>query len=348
MKKTIFLLLLLIIPFFTIGQDIGIDNNENSSIEKKIIAWADIWKDWWLQLINFWFCNESIEAPTKSINAAVEQWKPFEICAIWNNNSNQDLKLTVDIWYATYTTQWDKTCWKDFSFKDFTYWTEDINQITIPAENYLIKKFDIIFPIGIGGKQEGCLIYNVQTNWLKDGQSWLIPRIRKGFFMNFFVWEAWDIKNETKIENIKTTTNTNKELILSFDVKNIWNVENEITITGAISNWFWFNKNFEISWGIAIPEKTLYLEINLWQVPSYGWLFNIEFTTNTVPHFFYDISQSNIDPNILKEKDIKTKTIYFQTPRLIVWIIVLIIFILFLAFRKPKQKIVYVEKPTTK
>lgn len=304
----------------------------------------DIGEDDWLWLLSFGFCNEGLDTVTKSINATVEQWKPFKVCTVRKNNSTSDLEITIDMPFAIYTAQWDKTCGKDLTFEGFIPESKDLKTLTIPAGNQLVKEFDINFPIWLNGKQDGCLVFNVAPPAFKEWQSWLMPRIRKWFYMNFFVWEAGDIKNEVKVENIKTSLNSNKELILNFDVMNVGNVEDTINISWTISNIFGFKKEFEIIWWVVIPERSLSLETNLWPVPSYGWLFSIKFAVNTTPHSIYDISKSNIDPSILEEKVINVKTTHFEMPWLILWIVILIILLLAIALRKPKQKIVYVEK----
>jgi len=360
--KKLLLLSVLLIPFVSFWQNI--DQNESnlswtqtetnlettsattelSGTQVAEPVLTDIWTDGGLGLLWFWFCNDGLDTVTKSINAAIEQWKSFKVCTVRKNNSTSDLELTIDMPFATYTAQWDKTCGKDLTFENFIPESKNLKTLTVPAGNQLVKEFDINFPIWLNGKQDGCLVFNVAPPTFKEWQSWLMPRIRKWFFMNFFVWEAGDVKNEVKIENIKTSLNSNKELILNFDVANVGNVENTINISWTISNIFGFKREFEIVWWVVIPERSLNLEANLWLVPSYGWLFSIKFAVNTTPHFIYDISQSNIDPSILEEKVINVKTTHFEMPRLILWIVILVILLLAIALKKPKQKIVYVEK----
>lgn len=360
--KKLLLLSILLIPFVSFWQNIDQSETTLPTAQEEISpettaedavlpevpvaepVLTDIWADGGLGLLWFWFCNDGLDNVTKSLNAAVEQWKPFKVCAVRKNNSTSDLELTIDLPFATYTPQWDKTCGKDLTFENFIPESESLKGLTIPAGNQFIQEFDVNFPIWVNGKQDWCLVFNVAPPAFKEWQSWLMPRIRKWFFMNFFVWEAGDIKNEVKVENIKTSLNSNKELILNFDVANVGNVENTINVSGTISNMFWFKKEFEIIWWVVIPERSLSLEANLWPVPSYGWLFSIKFAVNTTPHFIYDISQSNIDPSILEEKVINVKTTHFEMPWLILWIVILVILLLAIALRKPKQKVVYVEK----
>jgi hypothetical protein len=85
---------------------------------------------------------------------------------------------------------------------------------------------------------------------------------------------------------------------------------------------------------------------NIWQLPSYKWLFNIELELITTPKFDFDISQFNLDPAILEWKTTNISTSLFMTPWLVIWVIVLIIILLFLSLRKKKSQIVYVKQPT--
>ena len=93
--------------------------------------------------------------------------------------------------------------------------------------------------------------------------------------MHFFVWGIQNVKNELQIDNIESHLNENKELILTFNITNIWNLEESLEIWGYVSNIFGYKKEFVVEWWRVSPNKTLPIEINIGTIASYGWLFDI-------------------------------------------------------------------------
>ena len=92
------------------------------------------------------------------------------------------------------------------------------------------------------------------------------------------------------------------------------------------------------------PGKSQFIEVNLWSLPSYGWKYNIDFTINGTPYFSYDISNANVDPARLEPKSWGFSTNIIKMPWLILAVAVIFILLLIVLFKKPKQKVVYVQQ----
>ena len=323
----------------TISDEILDENSINDISTEKIEDDFDP-----LSHLYFWFCNEWFDNLSLSLNAWLQQQKPFKVCVIWSNNSDRDIFIDVWIEWSELDWNWDATCaiWSDFK-KFVTSW--ELGEVVVPANNYVIKEFEITMPIWYDWEQYSCLTYNVIN---KDTDNWWIAIvIRKAFSMHLFVWALDWIKNELTITDLATRFDENKDLILSFYVENIWNMENTFEIQWTVKWLFWYNKKFEIvSWQVA-PWRSQYVEANLWSLPSYGWKYNIDFTINGTPYFSYDISNANVDPARLEPKSWEFSTSVFKMPWLILAVVVIFILLLIVLFKKPKQKVVYVQQQPT-
>lgn len=383
-KKFFIILSLLILPLFSFWQDLSadlewenydIENNtiENDSIDNNILEnnidennsidqinnddnsnqidddnnLQSIWQDNWLWLIWFWFCNEWTDNLSESLSYAVMPNKPFKVCLIFYNNSNQDITINTRIIDKEIADDGSSYCAYDstniHTFIDAND-LNDIKEITLPSWEYIIKEFNVTYPIWIQWNQSACFSYYID-DWA--AVTMLKTIVNKAYTMNFFVWWIDDIKNEISFNDIEANLDDNKDLNLNFVLSNDWNLEDKIEIKGTITNIFWYKKDFTIEWkwiqltpGTSVPVSAV-----LWSLPSYGWLYNIEFTATATPFFSYDISNSSIDPTLLESKEFSASTTYFQMPWLIIIIVVIVILLIITIFRKPKEKVVYVQTP---
>jgi len=333
----------------------NIDTEENIEDDKNIIEanvtatekkeddeveLHEIWEDWWLRWISFWYCNEWVDNTSETLNYAVSQWEPFKVCFVMSNSANKDVKVRIrlvdlinDICAVNETSIYN------FISKDDIEWFEEIN---IPAWNYIIKEFTVTYPVWIQWDQWACTMFNIIKEW--ETQWNVATIINRAYPMKFFVWSISDIKNIIDVENIELSLDDNKDLIMNFDIKNEWNLENLVELSGTISNIFGYSKKFSIEWWHVLPGNYRHVEANLWSIPSYGWLFNINFKAFATPYFSYDISKSSIDPSLIEMKTFDFSTSYFKMPWLIIAIAIVVILLLITMFRKPKQKVVYVQQ----
>lgn len=300
---------------------------------------------WQADLVSvyFWFCNNWVENLTESLNAAIELWKPFRVCImLYNTDKENDAYLDV-----TFVDWWKNEAWYNVCgltpLNDFiTEW--ELWNITVPADNYLIKEFDVTFPIGYDWEQHTCIgISSIDQN--PQEVWWLKILARRAYYASFFVW-WWDwLKNVLDIDNVQTKVDESNNLILSFNVNNKWNMENSYEIAWSMKWLFNFQKDFLAVSGRVIPWGSEYVEIPLGSLPSYGWLFKINFTIKWTPYFAYDISNAKIDPNLLEPKTFDFSVSYFKMPWMIFGIVVVFLMLVILMFRRPKQKVVYVQQP---
>ena len=80
-------------------------------------------------------------------------------------------------------------------------------------------------------------------------------------------------------------------------------------------------------------------------MPQYKWLYTVTLNMNWKPYTDdFDITELDIDPKFFKWWSQTLKATYFEIPRTYVWGAILIIFLLFIAFRKKKEKIVYIQQ----
>jgi len=377
MKKLLALLTILLLPLWVIADllpepnDIQI-NNENwiteNIVDKEIVDETnndvnenlqevnmiakeksedtelhEIWDDWWLTRISFWYCNEWLDNLSTTLNYAINQWEPFKVCFSMWNSANQDIKVRIRLvdlvnWICSIN---DNSIYNYISPDDI----KDFDEIVIPAWNYIVKEFNILYPIWIEWDQWACTMFNIIKDEITTAT--IAATVNRAYPMQFFVWTLDDIKNEIAIENIELSLDENKDLIMNFDIKNKWNLENLVELSGTISNIFWYNKKFSIEWWHVLPGGLWHVTANLWSIPSYGWLFNINFKTFATPYFSYDVSKSSIDQSLIEMKTFDFKTTYFKMPRLIIAIVIILILLIITMFKKPKQKVVYVNQQPT-
>ena len=377
MKKLLYLLLsLMFFPFLTLADVLPepFDNPDDTQIEEIITSNEDeipttieestdnetadnnVSKQeptktettnevkWQADLVSiyFGFCNNWVDNLTESLNAAVDLWTPFRVCLmLYNTDKENDAYLDVNFVNWWKNDAWFNVCGLTSMDNFITSW--ELWNITIPADNYLIKEFEVTFPIGYDGEQHTCIgISSVDQN--PQEVWWLKILARRAYYASFFVW-WWDwLKNLLDIDNVQTKLDENDNLILSFNVNNKWNMENSYEILWSIKWLFNFQKDFLAVSGRVIPWGNEYVEIPLGSLPSYGWLFKINFTIKWTPYFAYDISNAKIDPNMLETKTFDFNTNYFKMPWLIFGIIVIFLILVILMLRKPKQKVIYVQQ----
>lgn len=336
----------------------NIDNDiDNGNIDDELMDYEDIndenidiveidpngFKDWWMSMIAYWFCNEWFENVTDTLNAAVTQQTPFKVCFIAENYADVDLAINAYLVSTTPDDQWNDVCWLESDFQEFMT-SGELWIINIPADNYVVKEFDITFPLWYDWLQKWCLVYSMYREDDDEWGVWLQVVFRKWLPMNFFVGNIDWVKNELSITDLVTNFDDNKDLIMSFYVENIGNMENTFDIQWAVKSLFWYNKNFEITDGQVAPWRSQYVEINLWSLPSYGGKFDIDFTINGTPYFSYDITNANVDPTWLEPKSWDFSTSVFKMPWLILAVAVIFILLLIVLFKKPKQKVIYVQQ----
>ena len=296
--------------------------------------------------IYMWFCNEWIEDVSDSLKSAISQWTPFKICVLFENKWDVDAVVQIDLVDKSVNPEWYEICnYNSHEIQNFVSQSDldSLSEITIPAHNYLVKEFSVNFPIWVGWEQKSCFTYHMKE--INPSSSSLSIRYSRYHDMDFFVWDVWDINNEIDLNNINLYLNENKFLQLDFNISNIWNLENQVVVHGTLSNIFWFKKDFEFNVGNIWVWWFLTGEIDLWPLPSYGWLFNVTMTATATPFFSYNVDESLFDKDLLEPKDFTITASYFQMPWIAIIIFIFVIMFIVIAFRKPKKEVVYVQAP---
>ena len=318
----------------------GIQVLEETQEETKLTAKIDsFWGE--LSWINARFCNNWLEDLTEKITHSIWQMEIWNICVVVKNDTNNDAKVNLSFSDQSITSAWNIAC--DRSGKSTFAWfldTSDI-QVEVEAWSYVVKNFKIQFPIWVDWKQSGCLFYNVEKENREDQMLNIV--VWRGMFLDYFVWELWEIENNLKLTIIDKKIENN-ELIVSVWAKNIWNIDLKTDIKWSLTNSFWINKPFSVTWDVVRVNNSFVFSLNFWQLPTYKWFFNINIEAEHSPHFDFDISWFDIDPTVLEPKQTKISTAYFEMPRLFAGWLLLIIILIILALRKPKQKVVYVKQ----
>jgi len=314
-----------------------------SQSDKETTLTADINLPWSeLQWVNVKFCNNWLDQLTHRVSWALWQMEKWEICVVVKNDSPKDVKVTLKFFDAVATTDWLIAC--SPNNKSNVFWSFIDNpklQVRVPAWDYVVQNFKIQFPLWINWKQWWCLFYNVERENAWDQMVNIV--VWKAMFLDYFVWEVWEITNDLKLTVLKKEI-VNNELIVEIWAKNKWNIDLKTEISGSLTNIFWIKKDFSLSWEVVRVDNSLVFSLNFGQLPNYKWLFNIDITAKHTPHFDIDISNFDIDPEILAEKETSITSMYFEMPRVILITLLVIIVLLILATRKRKEKIVYVEK----
>ncbi len=313
---------------------------EETNTETKLTATVDgIWSE--IKWINARFCNNWLESLTEKITSNLWQMDMWEICVVVKNDSEKDAKVNLSFSDQSITKAWNVAC--DRSWKSTFAWFIDIpdTQLSVPAWDYVTKTFKIQFPLWVDWKQWGCLFYNAERDTAWEQMINIV--VWKALFLDYFVWELWEIQNTLELKIIDKKI-VNNELIVNVWAKNKWNIDLKTDISWSLTNMFGINKNFSITWEIVRINNSLVFSLNFGQLPNYKWLYNMTISAKHAPHFDFDVSKFDVDPSIFAEKETKINTTYFEMPRIVLWTVLVIIILLILAFRKPKQKVIYVEK----
>jgi len=222
-------------------------------------------------------------------------------------------------------------------------------KITVTKDAPGIIKKNIRVPIWANGTVAGCITYTTEklyATWI----GWMLNLVvRKVLPINLFVGSGGSIKNSIEIVNnpwgaystnakVQATVDASNNLNLGFLIKNNGNIGQDIAITGKISNFFGFEKEFSIEKTIN-PWDTVNVWANAWLLPGYKWFFTIIYNINNTPKFDFDAS--SIDGKYKQWGYVSGKAqIYiFSWITLIIIIAVLLIIIKFFWPKKKQQQI---------
>lgn len=283
----------------------------------------------------------------------VQPWEAKKICI----NVASDAKKTVQVTYGfpnpILNSQWERTCSQDMSannsFSKFFVQTGERKIIIEPGKTYTINE-SFFPPLWMSGDVKWCFAYML-SQLENEKEEWQMFNVitRKVYFLDFFVGWAANINSKIKLlrnpggeyttdSKIKATLDKNGKLSLWFKIINNGNIAQNVTMSGSIYNVLWFEKTYTAPVTNVNPWETKDIIINVWVIPAYKWLFNIEYTLANTPLFSFDTS--NIDQT-LKNWDIETFT---ASIFLFSWVVVILLAIILMIIL---YKIIRHKKKTT-
>ncbi len=271
------------------------------------------------------FCNSN---QTKTeIDLVTKSNLDTDICIDFSNNSLQDTTISINFVDWAITPQWDKACFSaekpKTNFGQYIQLYE--NKLTIPWNSNLQQHFKIKYPVWYSGVSHGCLAYAINNE--SNIEWWIAIVFRKVHTIDILVWWT-QINSNIKFQNIYITWDWVSNRI-NIDIKNDGNINQEIAISGTISNLFWYKQTFDIQPIVLHANSTSTITTNTLNLPNYKWIFTIKTNLNYTPIFNFDITNHNIPTQyILPWVMTITKSIILRNWYYIIWLSTIIILIL--------------------
>jgi len=270
---------------------------------------------WWITLadsladVDISFCNAlsgavaqsgvTVSGNSLSYQIGVEQ--SWNICYVITNKSPVDATVKVSFVDGTFTNdQWrNKACLSDTDTKYFgkhVTWFE--NTITISGMQTVQKSANFLYPIGSDGIYHGCLVYSIldkatQNTWAATNFALLMRRAKfvdilvgnhKAASENAIVLVDFNpLSGENLSSNPKIrlyVDPTDGKYVVQFQLKNVSSMDQNLSITGIVSNFLTYNKTFSEP-RILLRDETLLVTKKLDDVPSYN--LNTKLNISYVP-----------------------------------------------------------------
>lgn len=233
----------------------------------------------------------------------MEAGKEKEICIRFVTASEEPVRIVYGFINKDLDADGDPVCAVNVNKNDMfnnIFLDNTQRSITINKDTPSLVKEKIRIPLGVSWSIVWCMTYtteNIFASWIA-GMLNLV--VRKVFPLSFFAGSGEAIKNSIEVlknwwgeystdSKVKAIVDTENNLSLGFLVHNKGNVSQDIIITGKISNFLGFEKEFSTQQIIAW-WNTGDLSSNVWLLPWYKWLFTIKYTINNTPTFDFDAS----------------------------------------------------------
>lgn len=293
------------------------------------------------------FCGETWDSMHNTI-IYVEPWEEKNLCLEVTNFWTK--KVSFEYWFSESGIGNGRYCKADMStWNSFSILIPFTQARKISIEPTSTKKIEekIIIPPGMSWLQLWCLWYKLSKPE-NLGVWWLFNLvIRKVGYIDIVVWWESTVKSSIKLLNItwgifstnkkvKATVDDENNLNLSFLIENEWNVWQNITITWKIYNSLWFQKDFVIDTKQVPPWSKGEFSSSVGILPTYKWFFTVKFNVKSDPIFMFPIANEKLkEPGYIHET---WKIFIFSW--LVVILFVVLLFILYRAFKRRKVKII--------
>lgn len=315
-----------------------------------LVAIIGIWQAQGADLTNvsLSYCGTS----QNTLSYKIAPWIETGICYTIVNHSS--IPVTVKILFVdgTFTNdeQKNKACLGDTEGKNFwkfVSWYDQIVQIQ-PGET-VKKEAKLLYPLGMIGLFHGCVVYSLieNTNDIDSSNEGLAIIMRKAKFIDVLVGnpknrqETWIVLASfahTDGENISSDPQIriykdkwDKTYAIQIKVQNVSSVDQDVIITGEISNLLSYKKIF-VETRRILKGELLLITKKLEDIPLYN--IKTKFTINNTP-FSFD-TQKPIVGNIQEETNVWIWNIVCYLT--IIGILILVISIIFGVHHVKKKK----------
>ena len=291
------------------------------------------------------FCNN--DSQTKNLSMVLEWGMEKEICMDFSNYSDSDVTIKYGFVDGTIAV-WDtpkKACKNEWEIAEFgQYVTQDNDTITILAWQTVRQKAKIKYPAGFSGMVNGCLTYSVAWNqsnmWDEDNMFTIL--VRRAKFIDVLV--GGELKRNVQFSDDNSLsyyfdTKAN-QFVINISLTNAWNVDENVTVSGVVSNSFGYNKEISVENVKVVSDSKNDIQVVADEIPWYQLSYKADLTLVWNPEFAFDPETL---PDEVKQPVIIHFTLdMFHFPWIVLayvlWWIVVIIFICYFARHLKFQK----------
>ena len=274
-----------------------------------------------LGAVNIDFCNNESGAVQQSgviISSGNMLYKVAiqekgDICYKISNTANTNVFLKVGFVDGTFTNdQWqNKACLSDADTQDFGQYVTGYQWlIALSGWQVLENRANFTYPVGSDWIYHGCLVYSVlepQLNLSGQAPNFTVL-MRRAKFIDVFVWDSKvGSKNAITLldhnaasgENLSPNPKirlyvdpTDNKYVVQFEIKNTSKFDQDVNITGTVSNFLLYNKAFSEPRRL-LRGQTLLITRKLDDVPPYNLNVKLDFSYKPYYTFGNEKSESS-------------------------------------------------------
>lgn len=268
---------------------------------------------------------------TDYLNFTTDSAKSNPICVQFTNQSSQD--VAIKIWFPDGTITKDqfkdRACKTESSINNFGQYVKQANKtLIVPAQKTITYQASIQFPAWFGWIVHGCLTYTIADT---DSSNMVNIVMRKTRYIDILVWSNFkrdiSLQNFSKNQSIQTQSNFDSTFSIKLNFINSWDINEFFQWSGIIYDKFWFFKIFDIPPNKITPNSQQQLDINIWRLPFYWWIFQIQISWNIQPEILFN--QDNLDPRLKQTILVQSQNTFTIIPRKIILSILIIALIIF-------------------
>lgn len=306
---------------------------------------AEIYKE--VDMNNVWvkFCNDgTANDQLKNELSLVVSWQVKNLCLYFFNVGTKAVDFVYWFSEGKNWSYWEKMCEADMTtwniFSKLIPLTKE-RIISVSGNSYQIEQEQIKIPLGMSGAIYGCIAYKLQVPEYKSVWWMFDLVVRRTAHINLFVWWKDIIRNAIKLyllnwwafttnKKVKAELDSQDKLGLNFLVGNDWNISQNVSITGTISNILWFYRTFIIDVKTLIPGEKYTFVSNVGILPFYKWFFTVDFTVNNTPVFDFDTT--GMSEKIKQSWSINESASIFIFSRMAVIVLIILLLVIYRLF----------------